>query len=237
MMRRILPLIFILLSSFSHASTCSYLANQINADIARYSTTPGNKQLPWMNFTWIKNQLGFAEVHRISPTEREYKWVCPEDTDAYLAVIVDSHGRIINIEGIYSGNEGSGTLSFSMMSAATVKQVTTALSSTQKSSCTDVINQIHDIAAKGNASAKHYVWEDLAWLKDNFGSVKLQTNNNIFGYEWICNGESLLYFIKQGQIIFSATKCINGNCNIVYASRVSGNMKGFTTKTALTSAK
>lgn len=429
MMRRLLVLGLILFSSFSHASTCTSIANQINADISRYSTTLGSKRLAWMNLTWLKRELGYAEVEKVSPSQKQYKWTCPEENETYIAVVADNQGRITNVDGIYSNNDGSGSITVclscfpewgSQQEPAEIKEIktvvkpiiktpikplikplikqtakpvmqsltpgetivkpiqimqrnietqtvaseipvikpvfvkpveakpepvvkpempkpqiiiksvaelqqkimspgtpvpemkpsqpqpkmmppaqnpvppgkiilplkpvvepglplqrlkphvfpqlqkstTTAETKTgatvakvetkpeikpapnpeevkpvtppapppQKLSCMDVMNQIYEIAEKGGGTPENYVWESLDWFKNNFGDVNLQHNNNISGYEWKCNGESMMYFIKDGQTIYGATKCGKDGCTISYASRVNGDIKGFSVK-------
>ncbi len=110
-MRRLLPLIWFLLPSLVSASTCSYLANQINYDISRYGSSIGNKQLPWMNLSWLKNHLGTPETERVSPNQLQYKWVCPEENDSYISVVIDNTGRMTTVDGVYSTDDGAGTLS------------------------------------------------------------------------------------------------------------------------------
>lgn len=111
MMRQLLPMILLLLTSISHASNCSSVANEINRDISKYSITLGQKKLAWMNLNWLKQVLGPAQVQKVSPDELQYKWVCPEESDAYIAVVANRQGRINNIDGVYSTDDGAGTLS------------------------------------------------------------------------------------------------------------------------------
>ena len=114
-MRRILLMgLTLLSSSLVHASLCSSLANQIYADKSRYSATIANKQLPWMNLRWLKIQLGAAEVEEISPMQTQYKWVCPEETDTYVAVITDNNGNVTEVSGTYSNDEGAGMFSINV---------------------------------------------------------------------------------------------------------------------------
>src|SRR5205085_1026538 len=106
MLFRLMLLIFLFLPSMVQASTCSNLIYQINIDNSKYGNTIVNHQLPWMNLSWLKQQLGSAEVSSISPEQTEYKWVCPEETDTYIAVITNTKGTITHVNGVFSTDDG-----------------------------------------------------------------------------------------------------------------------------------
>jgi len=259
MMTRLLLLLLVLFPSLMHASTCANLANQINADTTKYAAAISRKTLPWMNLTWLKMQLGKAVIQKISPNQMQYKWVCPENTDAYIAVITDNKGIITQIDGAYNSENGAGILSVCLncLSAQPAKptpqvkpltqtniappQLTppqlTAPAKTAELTCSDVMKQINDIAQQGGGSKTAYSWESLAWLQNHFGATTLQQNNTVSGYEWKCDSESILYFMKGNQIIYGATKCVNGDCTISYASRINNDMKGYSMKVEPQSTK
>jgi hypothetical protein len=94
----------------ANAESCQHITNMINQDLARYADTIKTKQLPWMDFAWLKQQLGAADAKSISESGTLYQWRCGSN-GGYLIAVVDQDGSVRKVRGEYNSDQGSGLFS------------------------------------------------------------------------------------------------------------------------------
>jgi hypothetical protein len=103
-------LLFLATPSLLQASPCTDVTNQIHQDTQKYAATIQNQHLPWMNLTWLQQKLGKAELTKISDTQTQHEWQCPNGADDTLTVLADKTG-IISVNGKFTSEESAGLFS------------------------------------------------------------------------------------------------------------------------------
>ena len=131
-------------SSATLALSCSDVTNQIHADSVRYSENFQNQHLPWMQLSWLKQNLGIPEKNIYSRDRTQYKWKCSEDENNVLSVIKNKNGELTEFYGQYSSEEGSGVISIARNTSSEQPQpaISHKPTRTALSSHYDLIKQI-----------------------------------------------------------------------------------------------
>lgn len=89
------------------ASECDRITNTIHNFTQLPATERATAHPSWMNFTWLKRNLGKPQEER-SNNRVIYKWRCSEDGSSYLNLVTDMQGNVISVSGVYNSDEGSG---------------------------------------------------------------------------------------------------------------------------------
>lgn len=117
-------LLCLLAISEVHANSCQLITNEINHDVIKYAGHLKNKNLSWMNFSWLKQQLGSANSSHANGNRTEYKWRC-ESEGSYLIAVVDNNGNLQRVNGQYNSDDGSGYFSAKIPSSVKQSETTT----------------------------------------------------------------------------------------------------------------
>ena len=220
------------------ASNCDDIANQINADNEKYSTSINKQSLPWMHLEWLQKKLGLVQGQKISENQIQYTWVCPENTDTHITVLADNNGSIINIDDAYSSMNGAGIASICLAEnclKSAAEDQSTALASqdtTTNLSCADIAKQIYDVSLHPALTAV-FPWEDMTWMQKNFGPPVTRSTDHGLAYAWECfkgRPDMVLYLVQQNATIISGMLCSTGTCYLASVQRKNGVLKGYVIK-------
>ena len=233
------------------ASNCSDIANQINADNEKYSTSINKQSLPWMHLTWLQQKLGLVQGQKIAENQIQYKWTCPENADTNITVLADNNGTIISIDDVYSSMNGAGIASICLAESCS-KSVSTAAenqqipmqsqnsTTTTNLSCEDIIKQIYDVS-QHSGSVSVFPWEDMAWMQKKFGPPLTRKMDWGYAYGWECfkgRPDVIVYNVRSdSSAIISSMFCSAGTCYITSTQRKGGVLKGILIKMTMPVSK
>jgi len=148
----VLGFLLALIPIITHATSCRDVTNTINEDIIKYASSLPNQLLPWMNLSWLQEQLGTVNAKETTTNQVEYVWHCENDA-GYLIAATDKNGNLVNIKGEYASNDGSGLFSTPISPNHPQHEFNQAIETIKTAPSTLPITEIGQIQAQADAKA------------------------------------------------------------------------------------
>jgi len=179
------------------ADACQSIANTINDDISKYGDALANEQLPWMKLSWLQEQLGSADTKNATNDSTQYEWRCGNNISS-LTVSADSAGNILNVNGQYNSENGSGLFEAKlpehksdqefnqMIAQLDTKTPTPNIPSAENNAtdkCNTLIHQIRSDLSNYSNTTQSKQWMNLLWLKRELGQAHTMATYD-YVYEW-----------------------------------------------------